>query len=254
MNSRTAAVVAVAALALLAVGFVRIGARSERRASDRAGVGDPGDRSRPLDEVERIVAERNQKEKRSEQDFRAAGWTLVDADPPDPRVTGFDPTLLAAGREPELRVQLASTSASPKDAHRIAQILVQAREPATREAAALALGRIRTPEGRAELIEVLTSGKLDPEDLGRRQLAALIRPVDLDDEIAARMAGLLDSDKITRIEKKQIAFTLALTGLRDGMSLPPAVLDSMSADARALVTQASELGQRQFAIRGDVHP
>src|SRR5205814_4302817 len=112
--------------------------------------------------------------------------------------------------------------------HRMADIAVLARDPATRESAVDALGRLRTPEAEEEMLRLLTSGKLAPDDAGRRQLAALIQPSDLDDEVAARMAGLLDAPELVARERKQIAFTQALDGLRDGMTLPARVTDTLS--------------------------
>ena len=248
-NSRW--MVAVAAVALMAIGLVRHETRgSKPPAAPRPVAADAGDR---LQQVERVVAERNAKEGRSEKAFVDAGWTMVSAPAPDPRITELDPTLIAAGREKELRDQLASTVPSPRHAHRIAQIVLTAQDPATRESAVDALARIRTPEARSELLDLLSGGKLAPDDLGRRQLAAVIHPVDLDDEIAAKMAGLLDNRNLTPVEKQQLAFNLALAGLRDGMTLPDHVLDSMSPEARALVARMTDLGKRAFIAHGDDH-
>ena len=176
----------------------------------------------------------------------AAGWKMVSSPPPDLRLVDLDPSLIAAGREKELRTQLASTVPAPQHARRVAEIALAAHDPVTRESAVDALSRIRTPEAKDELIGLLTSGKLDPEDLGRRQLAALIQPADLDDEVAAKMAGLLDNDALTPREKKQVAFTLALVGLRDGMTLPDRVAETMSPQALALVGEMTALGRRSF--------
>jgi hypothetical protein len=203
--------------------------------------------------VERVVAERNQDVGKDEQAFKAAGWQMVDVPPPDERLTSSDPSLIAEGREQELRTQLASTTPSPAQAHRLAQIALLAHDPVTRESAVDALGRIRTPEARDELIGLLVSGKLEPRDLGRRQIAALIQPADLEDSTAAKMANLIDNDALTPVEKQQIAFTLALVGLRDGMTLPQNVLETMSPAARALVDQMTALGRKSFLARGDDH-
>jgi hypothetical protein len=207
--------------------------------------------------VERVVAERNRSAAQEQRVFEADGWEIVSAPPPDPRVTDLDPSLLAEGREHDLRHQIGSTTPQNGQARRIAQILVLAKDEATRESAALALGRIRTAQAQEEILNVLSSGKLKPDDLGRSQLAALLRPVDLDDEIAARMADLLDSQAITGAEKEQVAFSLGLVGLRDGMELPDAVLATMSPEARALLVKMKELGAKSFLAHGspgrDVH-
>src|SRR5262249_32888079 len=173
--------------------------------------------------------------------------------PPDLRVTNYDPTLASTSREKELRTQLASTVPNAQYAHRIAEIVLAAHDPATRESAVLALSRIRTTEARTELCDLLASGKLAPDALGGRRPAAVIHPVDLDDEIAARMAGLLDSPAPTAVEKQQLAYNLALAGLRDGMTLPQPVLDAMSPEARALLARMTALGKKSFIVSGDDH-
>jgi hypothetical protein len=241
---------ALAVVAGMAIALVRHRTPAGRPAGERVA-GSAETAAARLEKVESFVAERNRREPKSEAAFRAAGWTMVSVEPPDPRLTELDPTLIAAGRESDLRMQLASAAPAPRHARRIAQIALQAKDPVTRESAVDALGRIRTAEARAELIDLLTSGKLAPDDLGRRQIAALIHPDDLDDETAAKMAGLLDSERVTAVEKQQIAFTLALTGLRDGMTLEDRVLATMSPEARALLARMTDLGKQSFIARGD---
>jgi len=68
----------------------------------------------------------------------------------------------------------------------------------------------------------------------------LLRPNGLDDELAARLAAQLDGATLTPIEKKQLAFTLALVGLRDGMKLPDG---AVSPAARQLIDQMTALAQ-----------
>lgn len=199
-----------------------------------------------LSAVERVVEEKNRNRHADENAFIAGGWTMTSSPPPDMQLVSFDPGLIAAGREKELRTQLASTVPPRRYAHRVAQIVLLAHDPVTRESAVDALSRIHSAEAQDELIDLITSKKLDPEDLGRRQLAALIQPADLDDEIAAKMATLLDSDALTAVEKKQVAFTLAVVGLRDGMSLPDRVSQSMSPQALALLDDMTQLGRRNL--------
>jgi hypothetical protein len=203
--------------------------------------------------VERVVNARNQGVGDEVRKFEADGWVMVSESPPDESLTEFDPGLLGKGQEEELRVQMASTVPAPRHARRIAQIAVTAREPATREAAADALGRINTEEAREAIIDILTGGKLDPDDLGRRQLTAYLRPADLDDPQAAKIAGLLDSEKLTGAEHQQIAFNLALIGIRDGMTLTDTVLETLSPEARALISQMTELGSKSFLAHSHAH-
>src|SRR5688572_20463107 len=202
---------------------------------------------------DREVNERNKGVGDETRKFEAAGWEMVAAPPPDDRLLDFDPALLAQGREEELRVQLASTVAAPRHARPIAHIVVTAKDPATREAAADALGRINNDVAREEIMSILTGGKLPPDDLGRRQLAAYLRPVDLDDPQAAKIAGLIDHPALTHAEHEQIAFTLALIGIRDGMTLSDPALASLSPEARKLIDHMTELGGKSFLAHSHKH-
>jgi hypothetical protein len=203
--------------------------------------------------VERVVEERNRHLGEEARVFEADGWQMVAADPPDSRLTELDPTLIAEGRERELRVQLASTTGARRHVRNLGRIIMTAELPETREAATEALGRIKSDLAKHELIEILTSGKLAPDDLGRRQIAAHLRPDDLDADIAPRIADLLDSPKLTAGEKEQIAYNLALVGLRDGMTLPDAVLATLSDEARALISRMTEIGGTAFLAHTHRH-
>lgn len=218
----------------------------------RAPAGAVTDPARPaaerLADVERIVAERNRAAKQDEDAFVADGWTMVATDPPDRRLASYDPTLIPEGRERELRHQLTSTAGAPEDARRIARIALEAKEQRTRYAAVDALGHIYGDEAQAALLDLLTGGNLDPDDFVRKQIAPLLRPRDLDDGVALRMAALLDDPRLTAIEKHQIAFTLALVSIRDGMTLPDDTLASLSPDARASLDQAKALAAQHIPM------
>jgi hypothetical protein len=195
-----------------------------------------------LAEVERVIAERNAKNTQTAT-FEKAGWKIVtDVAPPDRRLGAYDPALIKEGREKELRTQLASTVPLPGDAQRVYQVALQAQDPSTRESAVDALGRIQSEEAQTDLMDLVTSQKTD--DRTRLQAVALIRPKDLDDPVAARMASLLDAKDVGSIEKQQLAFTLALVSMRDGMALPDTVISAMSPDALALVDSMKSLAQR----------
>lgn len=185
-------------------------------------------------ETERIVRERNQPGQRERASFQADGWELVKAPPPEPGLTSLDPALLD-GREDDLRVQIASTVAAPEQAGRLAAIARGARKPETRTAAVEALGRIGGPEAQHELFALLTDAGFEAEDPARRAIAPLLRPAELGEPYAADLAAQLDSARLTAAERKQIAFTLALVGLRDGTELPPAIVKSLSPGARELL-------------------
>ncbi len=188
--------------------------------------------------VEATVAARNRDNARNTDAFARAGWAMVATPPPDPRLTALDPKLVD-GRERELRVQIASTVAAPELAPRLAAIARTAHEPATRVAAVEALGRIGTHEAQTELLSLLPS--LPADDDARRQIVPLLRPNGLDDEFAARLAAQLDGAALSATEKQQLAFTLALVGLRDGMKLPDG---AASPAAKQLIDRMTALAQR----------
>ena len=188
--------------------------------------------------VARIVREKNDEAARDREAFTQAGWTFVDAPPPDQKLVRFEPSLLN-GREPELRQQLLSTSAAPSDAPNLGRIAEQAREPETAVAAVEALGRINGAEAQAELTRLLRD--LPPDSPARHEVAPLIRPRDLHEPHAEVVAGLLDSPKITEVERKQLAFTLALIALRDRTELSPTVLAGLSPSSRELLAQMISL-------------
>jgi hypothetical protein len=188
--------------------------------------------------VEETVAARNRENARQAEAFTRGGWTMVATEPPDPRLVALDPALVN-GHERELRAQIASTVAAPELAPRLSKIAQTAHEPATRVAAVDALGRIGTREAQAELMALLPA--LPPDDEARRQIVPLLRPRALDDEWAGRLAALLDGNTLTATEKKQLAFTLALVGLRDGMKLPDG---AVSPAAKQLIAEMAALAQR----------
>jgi hypothetical protein len=193
--------------------------------------------------VERTAAERNAGSEKDRAAFASSGWTMVKTDPPDARLAALDPELLS-GRETELRVQMASTVASPAQAPQLAEIVRRAREEQTRTLAVEALGRAGGPEAQRELYNLLTTAGLDDSDRARGAIAPLLRPADLHEPYAAQLAALLDSRVLTPVERKQIAFTLALVGLRDGTELAPAVQDSLSPEARQLIASMAALATR----------
>ncbi len=198
-------------------------------------------------QLRRVQAEVDAKNRNAAKDrdaFQKDGWQLVSVAEPDHRVVGYDPSLIDAGREHDLKMQLLSTVPSPGQARKVAEIARRAKEPATRYAAVEALGHLQAPEATAALYDLLTNGNLDPSDEARGQIPSLLRPSALDDPMAAQVAMLLDSPLLSDVEKQQIAFTLALIGLRDGMKLDPQV--PVSSGARALIDQMAALAQARF--------
>jgi hypothetical protein len=140
-------------------------------------------------------------------------------------------------------VQLASTVATPADAARIAAIVRRVRPGGARVAAVEALGRIDGTEGQHALVGLLTDGSLPEDDEARRLIVPLLRPTALDDPYALELARLLDAPQLTAVEKKQLAFTLSLVGLRDGMQLPSDALAALSPTARDRLTAMTTLAK-----------
>ena len=190
--------------------------------------------------MQKFVAQKNAESAAEKEAFLHQGWKIVHEAPPDPRLISLDPSLLA-GREADLRQQISSTTASADQAKNLAAIARDAKEDATRAAAVEALGRIRGDEGQDALLGLLT--ELPDGTLARREVAPLLHPRDLSDPRAAKLAGLLDSSDLNAVERKQIAFTLSLVGLRDQSELPAAVLDGLSTDARALLKSTTSLAR-----------
>ena len=120
----------------------------------------------------------------------------------------------------------------------LARIAREAKEESTQVAAVEALGR-GGEEGQEQLLGLLD--KLPDGTMARREIAPLLKPRDLSDGRAAKMAELLDSSNLNAVEKKQIAFTLSLVGLRDRNALSSSVLDKLSPEARALLASTTSL-------------
>jgi hypothetical protein len=197
-----------------------------------------------LRQVQDEVAQKNREASKDREAFLNAGWEIVSTAPPDHRVVGYDPKLLDEGREHDLKMQLLSTVPSPKQVGSVAEIARRAKEGATRYAAVEALGHLNAPEATSALYDLMVNGGLAAGDEARGQIPGLLRPTALDDPMAAKIAMLLDSPSLSDVEKQQIAFTLALLGLRDGMNLDSSI--PLSADARALIARMTTLAQSRF--------
>jgi hypothetical protein len=193
-----------------------------------------------LEQVRRAIEERNRGPASDKKAFAAAGWTMVDVAPPDARLVAIDPSLLAS-REAELRVQIASTTATPAEAQNLAEVARRASEEQTRVAAVEALGRLGAA-GQQQLTGLLD--QLPEGDRARREIVPLLRPESLDSPLAADLASRLDSGHLDPAERKQAAFTLALVGLRDQSALPDTVLSTLSADSRSLLDSMIRLAAK----------
>jgi hypothetical protein len=209
-------------------------------AADKAAHAD----AKKLREVQDAVSAGNHAAADERKKFEDDGWAFVNVAPPDHQVVNFDPSLLDKGREHDLRMQLMSTVPSPESVRRVEEIARRAKDEATRYAAVEAMGRLNDPSATAALYDLLVNGGLDANDEARQQIAPLLRPAALDDPMTAQIAALLDSPSLSSVEKQEIAFTLALIGLRDGMTLDPSL--PLSADARNLFAQATALAQTRF--------
>jgi hypothetical protein len=219
----------------------------------RRDVAPPASKVNPvqLAAVEQQVAARNKEAQQDREAFIAAGWTMVNVPPPDDKLVNYNPALLE-GRENELRVQLASTTPSPGHVSNVAEIARKAHEPATRFAAVEALSHNGGPEAQAALIDLLLNGKMDPNDLARQTIPSMIQPSDLNDPVAVTMAKMLDNPSLTPVERKQIAFNLALVGLRDGMTLDPKVSATMSPAAQSLLASMTDFARHAVITRSNL--
>lgn len=173
---------------------------------------------------------------------QSAGWSLVETAPPDERVVALDPSLLT-DREAELRVQLASTVPLPTAIPNLIAIAKSGARTETRTAAVDALARVGDPLSQRALLALLGNGGLAADDPARLVVAARIHPTALDDPFATEVAQVLDAGTLTTAETQQLAFTLALIGLRDGMTLPPATLAALSPSTRQLLDQMTALAK-----------
>ena len=216
---------------------------TEAKSSDPEPVGAAAKKvdANKLREVQAIVSQKNREASADREAFVKDGWEMVSVAPPDHRVVGFDPRLLDSGREHDLQMQLLSTVPSPEQVKNVAEIARRAKEEKTRAAAVDALGHLNAPESTEALLDLLP--QMDANDPARSQIASLIHPTALDDPMATRLAAMIDSPTTTDVEKQQIAFTLALLGLRDGMTMDQAPI---SADARALIDQMRGLAKARF--------
>ncbi len=189
--------------------------------------------------ADKEVAEKNQEAGKDKRAFAEGGWELVKTAPPDARVVGLDPALLN-GREAELRVQVSSTVAAPAQTGKLAEIARRASDEQTRTVAVEALGRVGGSDAQHALFELL-SADLPADDAARRAIVPLLRPTDLNEPYASELARTLDSSKVTPVERKQLAFTLALVGLRDGTELPAPALMGLTPSSRELLASMRAL-------------
>jgi hypothetical protein len=156
------------------------------------------------------------------------------------RLVSLDPALLN-GHEKELRVQMASTVGSPAEAAKLEVIARRATDVETRTVAVEALGRVGGAEAQRALFGLLKDAGLPESDPARQAIAPLLRPAELGDSYAADLAAQLDNRALTAVERKQIAFTLTLVGLRDGTELPSSAASALSPSARDLLASMRAL-------------
>lgn len=198
------------------------------------------EQARLLANVQNVVKMRNHEAREQRRAFEADGWEVTQGGtPPDDRLVGYDPKLLK-DREAELREQISSTTAKPEDAHNLAQIATQAKELETRWHAVESLYRIAGEEGQKELFGLLRDGGLAQTDQARSLIAPRLQPESLDTSYAADLARLLDSPTLLPVEKVQIATNLAILALRDGTSLSPQLIASLSPASQALLAERLE--------------
>jgi len=202
----------------------------------------PTEAARPRDLVGLVVVERNREEHGQRRAFEDDGWTFVNVAEPDHALLAVSPALLPA-REAELRAQLASAPPGVEHLANVVVVATSARDAATRIAAVEAISRMRVDAAQRALVELLP--KLAANDPARRVLVPLLRPASASDESIAELIALLDSPAIASDEKEQIAMTLAMLSLRDGVPLN----QPMSTAARALIERMTSLATRAHTAK-----
>jgi len=207
---RTAVFATATAAVAVAVGLLTVSA-----SPPDAGAGGPADAPERVAQasraelVERQVARLNRVERARTAAHAVDGWELVDTEPPDPAVVALDPALLS-DREEELRVQLASVSLDPGNVGAAATIAARTRDPRTREAAILALGRCRADGAQDALVD-LYDRIADPAERGL--VIDQLRPADPDGAVADWMVGALGSPDVPAEHKRRIASGLVVAAL-----------------------------------------
>jgi len=181
----------------------RLVAQTVRPATTAAPHVDPVLITAVMAEVDRM----NVEARKDREAFVAAGWTMTETAPPDPRLVEFDPSLLD-GHEAELRAQLQSAAAPPDHAPQVLAIAESAREIATRVAAVGSLARMGA-DGQAGLSHLIAGGKLPPGDPARELAVASIQPPLFDADRKADLQALVASPALTEQEKKQLSAALS---------------------------------------------
>ncbi len=172
--------------------------------------------------------------------LEAEGWTMVDEPEPDQAVIDFDPALLRrSGGEAQLRTQLASSAGRERHVPNLAAIARRASEASTRALAIDALGHIDSPEAQRELLDLL--GTLDRTDPARKNVAPLLHPQTADDPFAIELAHRIDDTRLERVEREQLAFTLALVAERDGRVDAAPFYGELSPEAKKTVARMGAL-------------
>ena len=187
-------------------------------------------------EVQAEVDANNALEDADKKAFVGAGWTLVNGiAPADDALVTYAPALLSE-REAELRAQLASTTPKVGDIANLLAIIHQTHSDDVRFTAIDALGRIDDDQAGAALYALLTDGTLPSDASLRGMVASLLRPDNLDADLAAQMVSALDRGDLSARVRAQIATNLAMLSLRDGVAVR-----GLSPAGAALVDQARML-------------
>lgn len=185
-----------------------------------------------LADAQKQAASNNDKEAADVAAFSSNGWALVEPQVPDLELVGFNPALLAAGRESDLRMQLASTTPKAEDVANIVTIAQQTQNDDVRSQAVRALSRVETPAAQQGLMTLALS--FPATDEARQHALASLRPPSVSDPLTVAVAKLIADTRLSESEQNQLAFTIALLEARDSaavLGLPDAAqvkVDSMS--------------------------
>jgi hypothetical protein len=187
-----------------------------------------------LAQAQQAVATDNANEAADVAAFSSNGWKLVAPQIPDPDLLAFNPSLIADGRESDLRMQLASTTPKAADVPNIVAVAQQTDNADVRVQAVQALARVEAPAAQQGLLTLATS--LAPDDDARQNCIAALRPPSVSDAFTAQVAALINDARLSAAEQQQIAFSLALVQARD-----QATITGLPAAAQAQVDAMTQL-------------
>lgn len=179
-----------------------------------------------VEEVAKIVSERNDEGVKRMKEFENEGWEEVKVDdPPDEDVMQLSLKLIGK-REAELQTQIQSNSFIGDKFERLTEIALTTTDAKTRYVALEALGRSDEKSAQLQLTQAFE--QIEDEET-RSQIMGYLTPSEPNDEIAVFLAEQIADPKNSERLKKQAAFPLAMMSLL-GTSNPEEAIELVSMD------------------------